>query len=55
VYADNEPSSTYVTATNMDAATFPDGVMMAFAAAVKNGSAAASTLTLDWWAFYQEA
>jgi hypothetical protein len=55
VVYNNEPSSTYVTATDMDAATFPDGVMMAFAAAVKNGSGAASTMSLDWWAFYQEA
>jgi hypothetical protein len=54
VYVDNEVNSTYVTATNMDAATFPDGVPLAFAAIMKNGTTTAGTLSLDWWAFYQE-
>lgn len=54
-YIDNEEkTSAYVTATNMDAATFPDGEEMGFTAIAKSGAATASTFDIDWWAFYQE-
>lgn len=52
-YVDNTEQSTYVTDTQMNAATFPDGEEMGFTAAVKTGSAASAVLTLDWWAFGQ--
>lgn len=54
VYVDNVEQSTYVTATNIAAATFPDGEELTFLAGLKNGSAAAHTMNVDWWAFYQE-
>jgi hypothetical protein len=54
-YVNNvEQTSAYVTDTQMDAATFPDGEEMGFTAITKSGTATASSLTLDWWAFYQE-
>lgn len=53
VYLDNVEQSTYVTGTNIAAATFPADQQLAFLAGVKNGAAAATALDLDWWAFWQ--
>lgn len=53
VYVDNVEQSTYVTATQIATATFPDGEELAFLAGMKAGTATASNLDLDWWAFYQ--
>jgi hypothetical protein len=53
VYVDNVEQSTYVTGTNIATATFPDAEEMAFLAGLKAGSAAASSLLIDWWAFGQ--
>lgn len=52
-YVDNAENSTYVTDTQMDASTFPDGEELGFTAMAKSGSAAASNLQIDWWAFGQ--
>jgi hypothetical protein len=49
IFYNGMPQSTYVTATNIAASTFPDGDMMGFVAGSKNGEATATTLTLDWW------
>jgi len=47
IFIDNVEQSTYVTATNIAAATFPDGESLAVLAGVKNGSAAASRIDID--------
>lgn len=52
-YVDNEETSTKVSATSIAASTFPDGEELALLAGIKNGAAAAKTLYLDWWAFWQ--
>lgn len=49
IYYNGMPQSTYVTATNIAASTFPDGDMLGFVAGSKNGETTATTLTLDWW------
>lgn len=54
VYVDNEEKSTYVTGTNIAAATFPDGEELTFLAGLKNGAGTAHSLDIDWWAFFQE-
>lgn len=41
--------STYITKANIEAATFPENDDLALLAGVKNSTAAANTLTLDWW------
>lgn len=51
-YVDNTPLGTYVTDTQMAAATFPDGEEMGFTAMTKSGTATASNLVIDWWAAY---
>lgn len=38
-----------VSATSLDAATFPDGEEMGFTAITKSGAATASTFDIDWW------
>ena len=53
VFINNEEQNTYVTAANIAAATFPDGEELALLAGIKNGGAAASSLDVDLWAFYQ--
>lgn len=55
IYVNNVEQSTYVTATNIAAATFPDGEELALVAAIK-GSANndAQNFLMDSWAFYQE-
>lgn len=52
IYVNNVEQSTYVTGTNIAAATFPDGEELAMYAAVKNVTDI-TTLHLDSWAFYQ--
>jgi hypothetical protein len=54
VYVNNSRNSTFVTGTNIAAATFPDGEEMTFAAGVKAGEATAVTLDLDWIRLAQE-
>ncbi len=49
IYYNGMPQSTYVTATQIDAATFPEHDMLDFVVGSKNGEATATTLTLDWW------
>lgn len=54
VYVDNVEQSSYVTSTNISAATFPESVYLAPAAATKNGAASAKTVDLDWFACSQD-
>lgn len=56
VYINNEEQSTYVTAAQIAASTFPDGENLAMYASIK-GSADNDPqhFDLDFWAFYQEA
>jgi hypothetical protein len=49
LYVNNREYSTYVTATNIAASTFPEDDMMGFVFATKNGEATATTGTIDWW------
>jgi hypothetical protein len=53
VFINNVEQSTYVTATDIAAATFPDAEILTFLAGFKNTTAVASELALDWWAFAQ--
>jgi hypothetical protein len=52
-YIQNEEQTSYATATNVSAATFPDGEELNFLAGIKNGAGAASSIDIDWWAFLQ--
>lgn len=54
IYVDGVEQSSFVTDTNMAAATFPNSVMMGMVAAVKADSTNTKTLSLDWLAYYQE-
>lgn len=49
LFINNVEQSTYVTTTNMDAATFPENDPLAFVFGTKNGTAGASTGRIDWW------
>lgn len=53
VFVNNVEQSTYVTATNIAAATFPDAELLTFLAGFKNTTAVAAELAVDWWAFAQ--
>jgi hypothetical protein len=53
VFVNNTEQSTYVTATNIAAATFPDAEALSFLAGFKNTTAATGELAIDWWAFAQ--
>jgi hypothetical protein len=54
VYVDNVEQSTYVTATNIAAATFPDAEALTFALHCKNvAGSTALEAAIDWWAFAQ--
>ncbi len=53
VFVNNVEQSTYVTATNIATATFPDAEALAFLAGFKNTTAAAGELAIDWWRFAQ--
>jgi len=54
-YINNVQQGSSLSAANIAAATFPDAERLTFVAGVKNGSAAAANLDIDWWAFYQDA
>jgi hypothetical protein len=49
-YLDGSPKTTYITDTQMNAATFPDGEEMGLTAIAKSGTGTASNLQIDWWA-----
>jgi hypothetical protein len=49
VFLNNVEQSTYVTATNIATATFPDAEPMAMVWAAKVGAAAAVDARMDWW------
>jgi hypothetical protein len=53
VFVNNTEQTTYVTATNIAAATFPDAEALGMLAGFKNTTAAAGELAMDWWAFGQ--
>jgi hypothetical protein len=53
VYVNNVEQSTYVTATQIAAATFPDAEPLAMVWAVKVGTAAVSKAQMDWWRIAQ--
>ena len=53
VFVNNAEQSTYVTAANIAAATFPDGVLLSMLAGYKNTTAVAGELAMDWWAYAQ--
>lgn len=54
VYVDNVENGTYVTATNIAAATFPDAEALTFAYAMKGiAGSLALEAAIDWWAFAQ--
>lgn len=54
IFVDNVEQSTYVTATNIAAATFPDGDGLAMYAAIKGSDDNdAQSFLLDSWAFFQ--
>jgi len=52
-YLNNVEQSTYVTGTNIAAATFPDAEEMCFSAGSKNGEATATNFDIDWIGFAQ--
>lgn len=53
IYVNNVEQATFVTDTNIAAATFPSTIHTNALFGLKNGTAAARTLDLDWWACYQ--
>ena len=54
IFVNNVEQSTYVTATNIAASTFPDGEHLALVAAIKaSANADAQSVLMDSWAFYQ--
>jgi hypothetical protein len=53
VFVSNVEQSTYVTAANIAAATFPDGEELGFLFGMKMGSAVLAEAAIDWWAFAQ--
>jgi hypothetical protein len=53
VFVNNVEQATYGTATNIAAATFPDGEEMAALFGLKNGAATATEFAIDWWAYAQ--
>lgn len=54
VFVNNVPSTTKVTATDIAAATFPDGVVMNPTFYASAGSADDFLATIDWWWTFQE-
>ena len=58
VYVDGTEQTTYVTGTNIAAATFPDAEPLGLCLATKVGAAAEVLVTMDWWRvaqLYEEA
>jgi hypothetical protein len=54
VFVDNVASATYVTATNIATATFPDAETLNFVAAMKSIAGSDNVeMAIDWWAFCQ--
>ena len=54
VYVDNEEQGTYVTQTQIEAATFPDAETLQFCAAMKSVAGSDNVeMSIDWWAFAQ--
>lgn len=53
LFIDNVEQTTYITATNIAAATFPDGEELNALWAIQSADGAIKTLGLDCWAFYQ--
>lgn len=53
VFINNVEQTTYVTAANIAAATFPDAEPLAMVWAVKVGAAAESKAQMDWWRIAQ--
>jgi len=53
IYVDNVEQSTYVTATQISNAVFPDAEYMGLQASCV-GDGAVRTMDIDWWAIYQE-
>lgn len=53
VFVDNTEQSTYVTATDIAAATFPDGEELSFLVGGKQVPESAANIQVDWWAFAQ--
>lgn len=51
VFVDNVEQGTYGTATQIAAATFPDGEELAFLFGLKNGAGASKNVSCDWWAY----
>lgn len=49
-FVDGVEQTTYITNALLTAATFPDGEELNFLMGVKNGSAAAKSISCDWWA-----
>lgn len=54
-YINNVEQNTYVTQTQIDAATFPEDIYLAFLAGMKNGSGTGSSIDVKFWQFFQEA
>lgn len=52
-FVDNVDIGSYVTATNIAAATFPDGEALSRIFATKVGAAAESKAQMDWWGIFQ--
>ena len=50
IFVNNVEQTTYVTQTNLEAATFPKDVALSRVLATKVGAAAESKFQLDWWA-----
>jgi hypothetical protein len=54
VYVDNVEKTTYVTATQIGTATFPDAETLGFGAGMKGiAGSLALEMAIDWWAFAQ--
>lgn len=53
VFVNGVKQSTFVTKTNIDAATFPEGEEMAPIMGAKNGTTTGITFRCDWWKCYQ--
>lgn len=53
IFLNNQMQNTFVTNTNIDAATFPENDALAFVFGLKTGEATAVTADIDWWRFCQ--
>ena len=55
IVVNNIVQPTALTSAQIEAAAFPDGTWLSFNTAIKTGAAAAKTLKLNWWNFYNDA